>query len=113
MPVSVEIKPPENKTYAVIKTDGEISHGEYLFLNKYTYYRWFDDGDEAIDNDITHWLKPQSLYCFTKEELKILLEETYAEGYEYDGRHKLYMLSGMQKTPNFKSMTQHIKQLLP
>lgn len=39
------------------------------------------DGYEVFSfSDFTHWLKPQELYCFTKEELEAEIKNAFEEG---------------------------------
>jgi len=68
---------------------------------------WYYPGKSVASDQPTHWLKPQQLFTFTREELEKILYNVFAAGekrqYEYDTNQHL----------GNPAMYEYIQSLLP
>lgn len=107
VPVSVADELPQTEDTVFIITSFDALERGY-----YEDGCWHGDlrGDEQEPEVVTEWLKEKSLYCFSKEELEMLLTKTFYAGGDHcvDKYHKQD-----HETNKFPGCSRFIKSILP
>ena len=108
LPVSVKKRRPEKDGfYYVIFKNGDEGN------DWYKDGQWFSEEQTAHPNEVTHYLKEQSLFVLDRGEMEELLKDVFDHAIEWNDLEQSARVQGGYKKNYIENKEEYIKKILP